>query len=136
MKLLKKTLTTNEDTMTDSKNPTTEEYQKFINNFCFSVSKDPEEFIARMTELAQVTKINYPMLLTAILGISSEQGEFSSEAKKLMFHNAKLSEENLDKLKLELGDLLWYIGLACIALNVKLGDIMAMNITKLKKRHG
>ena len=47
---------------------------------------------------------------------------------------AKPNEENVRHLKIELGDILWYVAQACMALDISLDEITDMNIDKLSKR--
>jgi NTP pyrophosphatase (non-canonical NTP hydrolase) len=36
---------------------------------------------------------------------------------------------------IELGDLMWYVTQACMALEVSLDEVVARNVTKLEKRY-
>lgn len=49
-----------------------------------------------------------------------------------MFYGKPLDVENL---KEEIGDALWYLAILCRGLNVDLGDMGAQVIEKLKKRY-
>ena len=71
-------------------------------------------------------------ILEGLVGINSEAGEALDIWKKYEFH-----KHDLDKkaIALELGDVLWYLTEAAIALGYSLEDIMKMNIEKLKKRY-
>lgn len=71
-------------------------------------------------------------LLHATLGISGEAGELLDAVKKSFIYNKPLDVVNA---KEELGDLLWYIALACRTLNVSFEELMQMNIDKLTKRY-
>lgn len=71
-------------------------------------------------------------LLHATLGISGEAGELLDAVKKSFIYNKEL---DLVNAKEELGDILWYIALACRTLNVSFDEIMQMNIDKLTKRY-
>jgi len=71
-------------------------------------------------------------LINACLGLSGEAGEFCDRVKKEMFHNHDTDPE---KLKSELGDIAWYLALACEALNLSFGDVLIGNISKLKARY-
>lgn len=71
-------------------------------------------------------------LLHAVLGISGEAGELLDAVKKTFIYNKPLDVVNA---KEELGDLLWYIALACRTLDVSFEEIMQMNIDKLSKRY-
>jgi NTP pyrophosphatase (non-canonical NTP hydrolase) len=71
-------------------------------------------------------------LLNAALGLCGEAGEFADALKKHAFHAHALDEAALCK---ELGDVLWYAALACDALGLRLGDVMAENVEKLRRRY-
>lgn len=71
-------------------------------------------------------------LLNAALGLGGEAGEVADTLKKWAFHAHPLDEAGLRK---ELGDVLWYVALACDALGLQLGDVMAENVEKLRRRY-
>ncbi len=71
-------------------------------------------------------------LTHAIMGLISETGEFADQYKKWIFYGQTLDTLNLQE---ELGDILWYVALACNALDVEMSDIMEANIAKLRKRY-
>ena len=71
-------------------------------------------------------------LLHAAMGISTELGELSDNLKKYLFYGSKL---NIVNAREELGDIMWYIALACRSLDVSLEDICEKNINKLKIRY-
>jgi len=52
--------------------------------------------------------------------------------KRFKFYNKPVDIANV---KEELGDLLWYIAVACDALGVSMEKLMAMNIEKLSVRY-
>jgi len=66
------------------------------------------------------------------LGLCGESGEFADHVKKHIAQGHYLDRE---KLKLELGDILWYIAVAADALNEPLSNIVEMNVQKLRKRY-
>jgi NTP pyrophosphatase (non-canonical NTP hydrolase) len=65
-------------------------------------------------------------------GMATEVGEFTDTLKKHLFYGKPLDKVNLTE---ELGDLCWYIALACNALGISLDDVMAANIAKLRVRY-
>ncbi len=65
-------------------------------------------------------------------GLGGETGELLDLFKKYFYHGHKLNEE---KIKHELGDILWYVANLANELDYKLEDIMEMNIDKLNKRY-
>lgn len=66
------------------------------------------------------------------LGLAGEAGEAADLIKKHLHHAAPLDR---DKLKKELGDVLWYLTLACRLGGFTLEDVMRTNIAKLRARH-
>ena len=66
------------------------------------------------------------------MGLTGEAGEIVEILKKHLFHRHGL---NAEKLKDELGDLLWYISAICNVLGFDMGQIASDNVEKLKKRY-
>lgn len=66
-------------------------------------------------------------------GLVTEAGEFKDALKKCKFYGKSLDRTNLIE---ELGDILWYIGIACDELNISIEEVMEINIAKLFKRYG
>ena len=66
------------------------------------------------------------------MGISGEAGEVTDYLKKVLFHGHEL---DIDKVKDELGDVLWYVSTIASTCGVALSDVASANIEKLKKRY-
>lgn len=66
-------------------------------------------------------------------GLMGETGEVIDCLKKILFHGHDL-ELNQDKLKIELGDCLWYIATLATTAGLSLDDVASANIEKLKAR--
>lgn len=83
---------------------------------------------------AQVENIEFDVgeIFNSCLGLSGEVGEFNDMIKKWVFHEKELDIEHLKK---ECGDILWYISMMCHAFRWDLDEIMQMNIDKLKARY-
>lgn len=79
-----------------------------------------------------ITNPKVDHLLHAALGLSTEAGEFTDQIKKALVYGRDLDEVNA---KEELGDLLWYVQLACNTLGCNLLDLISMNIRKLSARY-
>ena len=107
-------------------------YVKFVNQVTSDESKNHVAFINRIRDLEETSEMH--RLLTAAVGMSAEGGEFLEIVKKMIFQGKPYNEENVRHLKIELGDILWYVAQACIALDISLDDITDMNIDKLSKR--
>ena len=108
-------------------------YTTFVNKVTSTESKDSDAFVYRLQELGGDVAIH--RLLTAAVGISAEGGEFMEIVKKMIFQGKPPSQDNLEHLKIELGDVMWYVAQACMALDESLEDICDRNIDKLSKRY-
>ena len=108
-------------------------YTRFVNSVTSQPSKESDAFIYRLQELGGDVAIQ--RLLTAAVGISAEGGEFMEIVKKMIFQGKPPSQDNLEHLKIELGDVMWYVAQACMALDESLEDICDRNIDKLSKRY-
>lgn len=73
-----------------------------------------------------------PDLDHAVLGIAGEAGEIVDALKKHRVYGRPLDTQNVVE---ELGDLAWYIALACRALDVSFDDCLKANLRKLAKRY-
>ena len=71
-------------------------------------------------------------LTLSALGLAGESGEVADTIKKVLYQG-----HHLDHMALvaELGDILWYLMLACNALDCTLEDVMQVNVTKLQERY-
>ena len=109
-------------------------YTEFVDAVTSISSKDSEAFSVRLRDL--YTKgLPVERLLTAAVGMSAESGEFIEVVKKMIFQGKPVNEENLFHLKRELGDVMWYVAQACMALDTSFDEIVEMNVEKLKKRY-
>jgi len=71
----------------------------------------------------------------AALGLCGESGEFADLVKKIQHHRHELNAERTEKLKKELGDVLWYVAHACNVMGWEMSDVADMNIAKLVARY-
>ena len=68
------------------------------------------------------------------LGVSGEIGEVTDLLKKYLYHrNSKPLD--MEKMKDELGDVLWYFSVMLSTLGLTFEDVMQANIQKLEQRH-
>lgn len=90
--------------------------------------------------LAKSTLLQHPdfqiedrqvMISWFALGLAGEAGEVADLVKKGIYHQQGLEHE---KLKKELGDVLWYISALADQLDMTLSEIMQANIEKLQAR--
>ena len=65
------------------------------------------------------------------MGLTGEAGEIANKVKKVMRDGKKL---DLEDIKHELGDVLWYVAGLSTVLGIDLEDVAKANIEKLKSR--
>lgn len=84
-------------------------------------------------EEAMAFHVPDPVRLAAYgLGITGEAGEVADLIKKHIGHGHDL---DVNKLKLELGDVLWYVSGLAHVLGLSLSEIAEANLAKLNKRY-
>ena len=91
-------------------------YEEFVDAVTSDSSKDFVALADRMGELDR-QGANIERLLTAAVGISAEGGEFTEIVKKMVFQGKPWNEDNREHLIIELGDVLWYVAQACMAVS-------------------
>ena len=79
--------------------------------------------------------MNPSLLLTSVIGLAAEAGEFAEIPKKIFFQGKPFNEEARFHMKRELGDIMWYWINACRALNLDPNDVIAENVKKLEARY-
>ena len=109
-------------------------YAQFVDGVTSEPSKDFAAFIYRLQELNGENS-DIQRLLTAAVGLSAESGEFTEIVKKIIFQGKPYNDDNIYHMKRELGDIMWYLAQACMALNTNFNEILEMNIDKLKSRY-
>ena len=120
--------------MTEQKHINFERYTEFVDAVTSDASKDFVSLADRMVELDE-KGANIERLLTAAVGINAEGGEFMEIVKKMVFQGKPWNEDNREHLIIELGDVMWYVAQACMALDVSFDDVVAGNVKKLGKRY-
>jgi NTP pyrophosphatase (non-canonical NTP hydrolase) len=69
------------------------------------------------------------------LGLVNEAGELAGKVKKIFRDKAGvISDQDRQELKLELGDVLWYLAQICTEIDVSLDEVAEANIEKLRSR--
>ncbi len=81
---------------------------------------------------ASVQKDKRERFTNFAFGLAGETGEVIDCLKKHLFHGHPLDRE---KLKIELGDLLWYVATTATTAGIPLDNIATANIEKLKDRY-
>jgi NTP pyrophosphatase (non-canonical NTP hydrolase) len=112
----------------------TKKYTEFVDAVTSNESKGSEAFTVRLREL-YAEGLPVERLLTAAVGMSAESGEFTEVVKKMIFQGKPVNDENIFHLKRELGDIMWYVAQACMALDTDFNEIIEMNVDKLKARY-
>jgi NTP pyrophosphatase (non-canonical NTP hydrolase) len=69
----------------------------------------------------------------AVIGIGTEAGEVQDLFKKKIMYGKEIQTSDFID---EIGDLLWYMGVACNALGFSLEEVMEKNYKKLSVRYG
>jgi len=111
------------------------DYARFVDEVTSEESKDPQAFSDALDIIDETSGLPPERLITAALGITAEGGEFAEIIKKACFQGKPLDDDAQYHMKRELGDVMWYIAQACIALDCTLEDIIYMNIEKLEARY-
>ena len=111
-----------------------QKYSEFVNAVTSDASTD---FLALSDRLVALDEkgANIERLLTAGVGINAEGGEFLEIIKKMIFQGKPFNADNKEHMIIELGDLMWYVTQACMALEVSLDEVVARNVKKLEKRY-
>ena len=109
-------------------------YEAFVDAVTSDASKDFVNLADRMVEL-DGQGANIERLLTAAVGMSAEAGEFTEIVKKMVFQGKPWNGANKHHLVTELGDIMWYVANACMALDISFDDVIATNVKKLEKRY-
>ena len=109
-------------------------YADFVDEVTSQASKDDEYFV-ESCEIIEEQGVSPERILTAAIGISAEGGEFAEIVKKCMFQGKPMDEDAQYHMKRELGDIMWYVAQACIALDITMDDVIETNIEKLESRY-
>ena len=109
-------------------------YEEFVAAVTSDASTNFVDFADRIGELDR-QGANIERLLTSGVGINAEGGEFLEIIKKMVFQGKPWNEDNREHLIIELGDLLWYVAQATMALGISFDDVIATNVKKLEKRY-
>ena len=111
-----------------------DKYSLFVDAVTSDCSKDFVALADRMGELDR-QGANIERLTTAGVGLAAESGEFLEIVKKMVFQGKPWNDDNREHLIIELGDVLWYVAQACVALDVPFDDVIRGNVKKLEKRY-
>lgn len=102
------------------------EYQKL------AMRTNDHKATQRIADKIVIDGVDIGGIFNACLGLSGEVGEFNDMVKKWVFHEKEL---DIDHAKKELGDIAWYLAIACESFGWNLDEILQMNVDKLKARY-
>jgi NTP pyrophosphatase (non-canonical NTP hydrolase) len=109
-------------------------YEEFVDAVTSDCSKNFVDLADRMGELDR-QGANIERLTTAGVGLAAESGEFLEIVKKMVFQGKPWTDDNREHLIIELGDTMWYVAQACMALDVSFDEVIERNVKKLEKRY-
>ena len=109
-------------------------YEEFVDAVTSDCSKDFVDLSDRLVELNR-EGANIERLTTSGVGLAAESGEFLEIVKKMVFQGKPWNSDNREHLIIELGDVMWYVAQACMALDVDFEEVLEMNVKKLEKRY-
>lgn len=122
------------------------DYARFVDSCTSETSKDTSKMCDRLDYLRgdytmQGNKVieqevDMARLMTALIGMMAESGEFAEVVKKKVFQaDSKFKSDEIFHMKRELGDVLWYWVQGCMALGITPDEVMDENIRKLESRY-
>ena len=111
-----------------------ERYEEFVSAVTSEASTNFVDFADRIGDLDR-QGANIERLLTAGVGINAEGGEFLEIIKKMVFQGKPWNEDNREHLIIELGDVMWYVAQATMALDISFDEVIETNVKKLQKRY-
>ena len=109
-------------------------YEEFVDAVTSDCSKDFVDLSDRLVELNR-EGANIERLTTSGVGLAAESGEFLEIVKKMVFQGKPWNSDNREHLIIELGDVMWYVAQACMALDISFEEVLERNVKKLEKRY-
>jgi NTP pyrophosphatase (non-canonical NTP hydrolase) len=98
---------------------------------------DVQEFAAYQRQSRKtwgLVRTDHPIVYPT-LGLANEAGEVAGKIKKLFRDKGgRITAADRESLKMELGDVLWYLAQICTELDLDLGEVAAANLEKLFSR--
>ncbi len=100
--------------------------------FSYKIMKNLNEYQVAALRTAPNPNAAEEDLMHAAAGVCTEGGELMDVFKKFHFYNKPIDWVNVQE---EIGDVLWYLALACRASGTTLEIVAEKNIAKLKARY-
>ena len=113
------------------------EHREFVDSVTSEATVDSDTFVNHLIKFqdGDPTWTELQRLLTGSIGISSEGGELLDLVKKILFQGKEPTPELREKIKLELGDVMWYVQQVLIWGDWSLTEVLAENTKKLSGRY-
>ena len=113
------------------------DFDKYTNFVDAVTSDSSKDFVSLADRLGVLDRegASIERLTTAGVGLAAESGEFLEIVKKMVFQGKPWNADNREHLIIELGDVMWYVAQACMALDVSFDDVVRGNVKKLEKRY-
>ncbi len=113
------------------------DHRNFVNSVTSDATVSSEAFIDRLVVFldGDMNWTEPQRLLTGGIGICSEGGELLDLVKKVLFQGKEPTPELRKKIKLELGDVMWYVQQVLIWGGWSLNEVLHENINKLSGRY-
>ena len=127
------------------------DYARFVATTTSEMSKNTLGLSSRILRLEGTTshltrsdgtvergaEIHMATLLTSVIGMLAESGEFAEVVKKKLFQaDTNFTDDEIFHMKRELGDVMWYWVTACMALDLDPVEVISENQKKLEARYG
>ena len=113
------------------------DHRNFVNSVTSEATVNSDTFMNHLIKFqdGDPTWVEIQRLLTGGIGICSEGGELLDLVKKLLFQGKEPTPELREKIKLELGDVMWYVQQVLIWGGWSLEEVLAENTKKLGGRY-
>ena len=113
------------------------DFDKYTNFVDAVTSDSSKDFVSLADRLGVLDRegASIERLTTAGVGLAAESAEFLEIVKKMVFQGKPWNADNREHLIIELGDVMWYVAQACIALDISFDDVIRGNVRKLEKRY-
>lgn len=86
-------------------------------------------------EMAKKTAIYQQKIWYPVIGLGGEVGELLNKCKKVLRDASGYFEPDaVEAIKLEMGDILWYLSMLATDLGIDMEDVATANIQKLQQR--
>ena len=113
------------------------DHRNFVNSVTSDATVNSDTFMNHLIKFqdGDPTWTEIQRLLTGGIGICSEGGELLDLVKKILFQGKEPTPELREKIKLELGDVMWYVQQVLIWGGWSLEEVLAENTKKLGGRY-